>query len=169
MNRIEIRNAQIGDIGLLAQLRGDPVFHMDRIVQAEEMTWRYLVVLKNQEPVGWGCLILDQPRKWPVCKPLPKMIDIWISPQCRSLGLGTSLIRQMEAESAANGFLQLYVSVDPAENRRALALYERLGYREISCPEWLQWEYFDSQGARHSGEGWDITMAKTLIDNTSMR
>jgi ribosomal protein S18 acetylase RimI-like enzyme len=59
-----------------------------------------------------------------------RLVDISLLPECRSIGLGTSLIKDLLAEAdETNRTVQLQVE---KTNSQALRLYERLGFRVAS-------------------------------------
>lgn len=144
---------------MLARIGGSERLHLDRVRSANETTWRYLVAELDGEVVARGCLLTGQPADWPEISPLPKMIDIAVRADMRGRGVGSAFIRKLELLAAERGFAELWLSADPQENARAMALYERLGYE--SCPPeplWRTWQFKDSSGAVHHGQGWDVTM-----------
>lgn len=72
--------------------------------------------------IGHGALAL-----WPRDQGA-EIADLYVAPRWRGRGLGTALIRALEAEAARLGAQS--VEIGAAEsNPRARALYERLGYR----------------------------------------
>jgi hypothetical protein len=69
----------------------------------------------------------------------------------------------MERIAAAEGFAQVYPSVDPLANPRAYALYQRLGYQQIQAEPYRKtWGFTDSEGQVHRGEDWLVDMVKHL-------
>ena len=79
------------------------------------------LVLSNGSPIGW--LIVDRSG------PALHCVDIAIAPEERSKGVGTQVIRALQAEAAAKD--QAVVLTVRRTNLRALALYVRLGFRVI--------------------------------------
>jgi ribosomal protein S18 acetylase RimI-like enzyme len=75
-------------------------------------------------------------------------------------GLGTRLIRAMEDRMRARGVATAICGVEP-DNRRARALYERLGYRE-SGRHPASWESQDAAGKRFTKHTTIILLSKTL-------
>ncbi len=69
----------------------------------------------------------------------------------------------MEQVARAYGFSKIYLQVEPVNNPRAYALYQRLGYQaEQTQPYYTAWEYVDSAGKMVRGEEWVIDMVKKL-------
>jgi ribosomal protein S18 acetylase RimI-like enzyme len=74
---------------------------------------------------GWA-VVIDMPNEI-------RLVEIMVSPEMRSRGIGTAVIRQILATAAASGKpVRLNVNVT---NRAAIALYERLGFRGIEGDE----------------------------------
>jgi ribosomal protein S18 acetylase RimI-like enzyme len=73
------------------------------------------------------------------------------------------MIRHMERLTRRAGYKRLYMTVDPVENLRALALYIRLGYVPVQTEPYLtNWYFEDSGGFVHEGVMWAIALAKRL-------
>jgi ribosomal protein S18 acetylase RimI-like enzyme len=164
---LRVHDARDDHLDALAALRGTYALHADRVRDAGLHELHYLVVLARGRPVGFGVLVLDWPEHWPPPEfpdRLPKMIDLWVSPDHRSAGAGTALIRRMEEISAERGSPELFLSVNPGENPRAEALYRRLGYEPVDPEPYLaRWEFTDSGGTFHSGEDLVIDLAKRVL------
>jgi len=85
----------------------------------------------NHLPVGIGWIHWRGPRhpelllRWPA---VPEIHRLHVHKRYRSFGVGTSLIRFFEAQALSMGQLDIGLGVN-LKNARALALYERLGYR----------------------------------------
>jgi GNAT superfamily N-acetyltransferase len=94
---------------------------------------------------------------------LPQMVDLRVSELQRGQGFGSAFVRAIEREAAKAGYKQLYIAVEPANNPRAHALYQRLGYQQLQPKPYLKaWEFTDSGGSRHHGEHWVVNMVKPL-------
>ena len=83
-----------------------------------------------------------------------------VQPALQSHGLGTLLVRALEARVRARGAdrVMLLVGVD---NPRAQALYERLGYREAGT-ETDRWSYVDDTGCSVDVADECVLMVKEL-------
>jgi ribosomal protein S18 acetylase RimI-like enzyme len=158
-----IRQATAGDLPVLASLKYGPIMHRDRLRDADGSHLRYLVVDLAGHAVGFGLLVLGQPRNWPPVKHLPQMIDLYVREDLRGRGLETRLISEIERQAVDSGRTQMWVGVDPDANAGALRLYQRLGY-EVVDPEPVEdrWEYVDSEGVRHSGVEWIVHLRKPM-------
>jgi GNAT superfamily N-acetyltransferase len=80
----------------------------------------FQIILRNNEPAGRLYL-----AHW---KSEIRLIDIALLPAFRGKGLGTTIIKRLQAEGAAAG-LPLTIHVE--KFNPALRLYERLGFRAI--------------------------------------
>ncbi|QDG79475.1 GNAT family N-acetyltransferase [Labrenzia sp. PHM005] len=56
--------------------------------------------------------------------------DLWVDPEIEGRGIGSALIRKLEATIAAKGFSVSEIQV-AAQNTRALGLYQHLGYQIV--------------------------------------
>ena len=59
-----------------------------------------------------------------------QITDLWVSPDAEGQGIGTALMAATEARIGLRGYDAVEIDVMTA-NRRALGLYEYLGYRAI--------------------------------------
>ncbi|OAP39961.1 acetyltransferase [Sinorhizobium glycinis] len=55
--------------------------------------------------------------------------DIWVAPAFEGRGVGSALVRALEAQILERGYSEARIEV-AAANERALELYQRLGYRQ---------------------------------------
>src|SRR5207248_4313460 len=94
---------------------------------------------------------------------LPQIVDLQVAESQRGQAYGSAFLRAIQREAARAGFHELYVAVEPADNPRAYALYQRLGYQPLQPEPYLKaWEFTDSGGIRHRGEAWIVDMVKPL-------
>lgn len=165
---ITIRDARAADLPALMDIKGEgsEALHRDRLRDAQNPTCRYLVLLENGEIIGFACLVIQRPAYWSdggETEHLPCIIDLQIKESPRGQGYGSEFIRQIEATAARSGFKQLYIAVEPLDNPRAFALYQRLGYQQLQPEPYLKaWEFTDSSGRLHHGEDWLVDMVKSL-------
>jgi GNAT superfamily N-acetyltransferase len=163
---IHIRHAHIDDLPDLTAVRyhDRPAIHRDRIRAFDPHRLHYFVAEFNQQIVGFGLLLLEQPPDW--TDPLntfPILIDLFVADPYRSRGIGRALIQYMEAVALQHGKSAIYLSVEPSTNPRALQLYLRLGYTSLQeRPYHNSWSFTDSDGVLHEGEEWVIDMRKQL-------
>ena len=166
--RIKVRDAEEADVPALTAIKGagSEAMHQDRLRDAQDSGLRYLVLLADQEIIGDACLVFHRPAYWSDAddtQNLPQIVDLQIEKSRRGLGFGSVFIHAIECTAADAGCGQLYLSVEPLDNPRACALYQRLGYQPLQsepCPK--SWEFKDSAGKVHRGEILAIDMVKQL-------
>jgi GNAT superfamily N-acetyltransferase len=165
---VTIRDARAADLPALTAIKGEgsEVLHRDRLHDAQNPTFRYLVLLEDGEMIGFGCLVIQRPAYWSDgadTERLPCIIDLQIKESRRGQGFGFEFIHQIEATAGRSGFKQLFIAVEPLDNPRAFALYRRLGYQQLQPEPYLKaWEFTDSAGRLHHGEDWLVDMVKPL-------
>jgi GNAT superfamily N-acetyltransferase len=129
---------------------------------------RYLVLLADQELVGFVLLVFRRPAYWSDGSDttrLPQIVDLQVAETRRGQGLGTAFMAEIEKIATQAGYRQLYLSVDPVDNPRTYALYQRLGYQALQAePYRSHWEFTDSAGQCHHGEEWALDMVKQLAE-----
>lgn len=57
-----------------------------------------------------------------------RISDVWVAPDCQGRGVGSALVRALEAEIAARGYREARIEALTA-NARAIGVYRRIGYR----------------------------------------
>jgi GNAT superfamily N-acetyltransferase len=167
-HHLRVRDAQPEDVPGLAAVghSESSAIHLDRIQDAAEHNVRYLVAESRGTILGYGLLVLERPPAWPDTSPtdyLPLIIDLHVAEESRGRGIGTRMIGRMELIARRAGYKELYMTVDPVENLRALALYIRLGYVPVQTEPYLtNWHFEDSSGFVHEGVMWAIAVRKRL-------
>ena len=129
-----IRTAQLADLAALCRLRyaDQPAIHRDRIQATDHQTYDYLVAEQEHLLIGFGLLLLERPPEWSdSLSSFPIAVDLFVSEQHRSQGVGRTLLAYMESVARQHGKTALYLSVEPVANPRALALYEHLGFQPL--------------------------------------
>ena len=164
---MRIRDAVTADIIALEKVKEPAVLHGDRIRDAANGEFRYLVVEDDStEIVGHACLVFRRPKTWPPDEEntsYPRVIDLMIRKQRRGQGLGSKFMTQMESICKQMGYDRLHLSVDPEDNADALKFYLAIGYRTMRQePRWQKWSFKDSQGNVHQGEGLEFEMFKEI-------
>jgi GNAT superfamily N-acetyltransferase len=165
---IMVRDAEEADLPALIAIKGDgsEAVHRDCLREAQGGGFRFLVLLRGQEVIGFAWLVSRRPAYWSDANDtqhLPQIVDLEVAESERGQGYGSAFIRAIESEAARAGYDQLYIAVEPASNPRAYALYQRLGYQQLQSEPYLKaWEFTDSGGNRHQGEDWIVDMAKPL-------
>ena len=168
VSRITVRDAEEADVPALTAIKGDgsEVLHRDRLRDAQGTGFRYFVLLADQEIIGFACLVIRRPAYWldaSDTQHLPQIVDLQVNESHRGNGYGSDFIRVMERIASEAGYSQLYLSVEPLNNPRAYALYQRLGYKRIQPKPYQKvWEFQDSAGKVHRGGDWVVDMLKQL-------
>lgn len=168
VSRITVRDAEEADVPALTAIKGDgtEALHRDRLRDAQGSGFRYLVLLVAQELIGFACLVIRRPAYWSDADDthhLPQIVDLRVKESHRGQGYGSDFVRAIERIAAEAGYGQLYMSVEPLNNPRAYALYQRLGYQQIQSEPYRKiWEFTDSEGKVHRGEDWVVDMVKQL-------
>ena len=161
-----VRDATENDLEALIGLKNPEALHRDRLRDAQQPTFRYLVVEVQNQVIGFGCLVFARPSSWSDSVDidhLPQMVDLLIAPIHRGQGRGTYLIQKLEQIALGQGETNMYVAVDPIDNPRAHKLYHRLGYQALQNEPYLKhWEFTDSSGVVHAGDDWIIDLVKNL-------
>lgn len=167
-SRVSVRAAVQADIPALTDIKGSgsEAIHRDRLRDAQDAGFRYLVLLAERELIGFACLVSRRPSYWSDAddmQHLPQIIDVQVKESHRGQGYGSDFIHALEHIAAEGGSKHIYLSVEPENNPRAYALYRRLGYQPIqSKPYRKAWRFTDSQGTVHSGEDWVVDLVKQL-------
>jgi len=166
--RISVRDAEAADVLTLTAIKGagSAALHRDRLRDANDSDIRYLVLLVDQEIMGFACVVFRRPAYWSDAgdpQYLPQIVDLQVKESQRRKGYGSTLVRAMERMTAEAGYEQLYISVEPVDNPLAYALYLRLGFQPLQSKPYLKiWEFRDSGGQAHHGEDWVLDMMKQL-------
>lgn len=163
---LSVRDATEADLDALVRLKPALAVHRDRIRDACQPSFRYLVLELEHWIIGFVCLVFVRPHYWSdgdSTEHLPTAIDFLIDPPLRGRGYGSFLLRAVEKLAAQSGSKHLYLWVDPVNNPRAYALYLRLGYQPLQeQPYQFHWEFVDSGGHRRSGDNWRLDLVKSF-------
>ncbi|HZT41167.1 MAG TPA: GNAT family N-acetyltransferase [Chthonomonadaceae bacterium] len=164
--QITVRDAAEADVQALTAIKQPEVIHKDRLQEALGSGFRYLVLLRGPEVIGFACLVFRRPSSWSDANDrqhLPQVVDLQVAEGQRGRGYGSAFLHAIEQETVQAGYKQLYLAVEPLANARVYALYERLGYRPLQPEPYLKhWEFIDSSGDKHQGEQWIVDMVKPL-------
>jgi GNAT superfamily N-acetyltransferase len=165
---LAVRDAVEADIAALTEIKGagTETVHIRRLNEVRARNSLYLVLLLEEEPIGFCRLVLDDPghdASTDDSPYLPSVDDLEIKEFLRGRGYGTNFLSAIEQIVKGSGFRKIYLQVEPLGNPRAYALYQRLGYQAIQTQPYCQiWEFVDSTGKIQSGEEWVIDMVKQL-------
>lgn len=174
--RLRVRDVVKADIPILTAIKGmgTEVIHRDRLRDARDASFRYLVLIIDQGVIGFACLVYRRPSYWSDADDehhlpqddehhLPQIVDLQIRDSQRGRGYGSRFIRMIEKIAAEAGSPRLYLSVDPINSPRAQALYLRLDYQPLQRKPYRKiWQFTDSQGNVHRGEDWIVDYVKEL-------
>jgi DNA-binding MarR family transcriptional regulator len=83
----------------------------------------FLVAMLGDEPVGCGGLAFADGEP-------PLVKRVWVAPAARGLGLATRLMAELESRARAHGATAVRLDTNKVLTE-AVALYRRLGYREV--------------------------------------
>lgn len=161
-----LRDAQESDLPALTAIRAPEALHRGRLRDARLGGFRYCVIEQDEQVIGFVSLVMRRPDSWSNradTAHLPEINDLYIEDTQRGRGYGTAAIHALEGMAAQLGHRALYISVEPLDNPRAYALYQRLDYRPLQSEAYFhQWEAVDGDGQLDSGEAWLVDMVKGL-------
>jgi len=157
-----IRDATELDIPALLKLRNAPTQLHRYLSEADGEGIRFLVYEQDNELRGFAMLFLRQPAQGSLKSHIPKISDLHVGQHFRSLGIGTIMIARMEELAVAFGHKAMHVGVDPVDNPRALALYQRLRYVPIDEPRQKKAIFYDEKGDAIERKLWNINLGKQL-------
>ena len=92
--------------------------------------------------------------------------DLSVVEQARGRGTGRTLMEAAQALAAARGhaLIGLEVTVNNPHEQVARALYQRLGYRDAGCGEFISgYTYWDAAGTPHRDEHLHRYLTRQLI------
>jgi len=83
--------------------------------------------------IGIGNIILNKNTKF------AKALHIFIDSKYRNKGLGTKMLKYLEALAKDDNMTTISINVMP-KNKRAIKLYEKIGFKELKSngEQWLQ-------------------------------
>ncbi len=157
-----IRDATETDISALTKLRNAPTQLHRYLSEADGEGIRFLVYEQDNEIYGFAMLFLRQPAQGSPKSHIPKISDLHVAQRFRSMGIGTIMIARMEELAVAFGHKAMHVGVDPVDNPRALAMYQRLGYAPINEPQQKMAIFYDEKGDATKRKFWNINLRKQL-------
>ena len=139
--------------------------HRERLEEQEGGEALYLVAWIGDLPVGHLLVkwqgIADEPMASDM-KECPDFEDLFVSPEYRSIGIGTCLLGSAEQLAVDKGYARVGLGVS-VDNPRARSLYERLGYRDASFEEYeTGGAYVDRDGTEKSWKEVCVYMTKQL-------
>lgn len=158
---LDIRAATLSDLPELIGVKPDALLHRERLERQGRGEVTYLVAGAPGHPVLGYVLV-----KWrgdSRHREFPMLEDLLVRPPFRSRGIGARLLSHAEALSRARGLVRLGLGVNPSDNPRAQALYERLGYQDAhEPPRYDVYAITDETGQRRLYEDRWILLTKKL-------
>ena len=162
---VTVRDAVEADLDALQALSGTRAMHADRIREALLGWMQYLVAEVQGRAVGFGLLVYTVPPDWDRSEHAPLVVNLYVLSDCRSRGVGSAILREMETRTRRRGFAAMYLRVEPENNPLAFALYKRLGFEPLQDKPFLDpYRFTDSDGNVHQGVEWNVEMMKRLND-----
>lgn len=160
---LRLRDVASGDLATLSVIKPTVALHRDRMRDADNDYIRYMVAEQENTIVGFGVLVFKSPETWTKMRVLPAIVDLYVKPDLRSQGIGTSMIHEMEKTAFKRGCSEIFIGVDPDFNQRAYSLYLRLGYEPLDKEPYLEhWSFTTSDGELREGDNWIIYLRKEL-------
>ncbi len=163
---VTLREAKQEDLPVLTAIRPPEALHQGRLRDAKNPDFRYFVIQHEEEAVGFVSLVYRRPASWSNSQNLehlPEINDLFITEAHREKGCGSAAIHTLERIATQAGHKQLFISVEPVDNDRAYALYQRLGYEAIQLQAYLHhWAALDGDDHLNSGEAWLVDMVKSF-------
>ncbi len=137
--------------------------HLSNLNRQQAGDLLYLIAWQGRRAVGQVTLFW-RPANDPVATlaDCPWVVDLLVHPEHRSLGAGSALLEACEDAVRARGQLRIGLGV-AVSNRRAHALYERLGYRSAGLHDQVMtgsWQ--DAGGQTHVWEDTVTYLIKPL-------
>ena len=160
---LKLRDVVSGDLATLSVIKPTKALHHDRMRDADSGYIRYMVAEQENTIIGFGLIVFKSPETWTKMRVLPAIVDLYVKPDFRSQGIGTSMIHEMEKTAFKRGCSEIFIGVDPDFNQRAYSLYLRLGYEPLEEEPYLEhWSFTTSDGELHEGDNWIIYLRKEL-------
>lgn len=158
---LEIRDATPSDLPELIGIKPDLTLHRERLDRQAHGEVTYLVAgVAEQTVLGY---VLVKWRGDSHHSNFPMLEDLLVRPPIRDRGVGSRLICYAEALCRARNIQRLGLGVNPIENPRAKALYERLGYQDAGePPRYDVYAVTDETGQRCLYEDCWILLTKAL-------
>ncbi len=160
---LKLRDVVSDDLAALSTIKPTEALHRDRMRDADSDYIRYMVAEQENTIIGFGLIVFKSPETWTKMRVLPAIVDLYVKPDLRSQGIGTSMIHEMEKTAFKRGCSEIFIGVDPDFNQRAYSLYLRLGYEPLDKEPYLEhWSFTTSDGELREGDNWIIYLRKEL-------
>lgn len=149
--RVELRAASVADLDAVAVLE-TAVFAGDRMSRRSlrrllrRPSAGTLVAVADGRIVGYAMLLFRHGSR------VARLYSLARAPQAAGQGIGEALLGAAEREAAGRGAVEMRLEVR-ADNDRAKALYERLGYAAFGCRADYYEDHADALRMRKSLSG----------------
>jgi GNAT superfamily N-acetyltransferase len=117
---VTVTELGLDDVGLV-----DSRLPLNRLDQHVVEASTYLIAWNGEEPVGHAHLAWRGTHLR-----LPEIQDMFVLPELREQGIGTTLVHAAEQAARDRGWERISLSVSRDGNPTARRLYERLGYTD---------------------------------------
>jgi GNAT superfamily N-acetyltransferase len=133
-----------------------PAKHRERLEQQERGEVVYFVAWEDDVAIGTGLL------RWRGRAGYPQLEDLWVRPGRRNDGIGSAILRAVEAAARDGGAEQLGLAV-AVENEGARRLYSRCGFVTTEHPPFLlSYTAWGDDGIPHPVNELSLYLAKQL-------
>lgn len=151
---MQIRPATKSDIPAITSMKKieDQDRYIQRINETNEGKSVYLIAEQDGQVIGQVFLKYYGTKTYPE---YPNMEDLFVSEDFRDQGVGTALIKECESRTKEKGFTRVGLSVNPSLNKKAMSLYEKLGYVSLGNEPYLD-------GVYNGVEDWVIDYVKLI-------
>jgi GNAT superfamily N-acetyltransferase len=105
----------------------DAPSHVWQGISAADHPMRLLIAADERDDAIGFLLYLTHPYSWSR-RPIAYLLDLYVDPAMRGIGVGTALIERLAAIGREAGWLKIYWMTQ-AENEKAHALYSKLASR----------------------------------------
>ena len=164
---IDIRLCRNKDINLLVSEMsqyGKSRFHIKRLQEQKDGLSDYLIAWHDGKPVGhilisWAGYNVELPSE---LQKVPELNSFEVAEKAQGKAVGYRMIKKAEALVKKRGFDRVGLLVNP-NNKRAIALYERVGYKDSETGLHLfKWDTIDDHGKELKGSEKLLAYVKQL-------
>ena len=134
-SQIVIRDAEAADLAALVAVRPPEALHRGRLRDAQRADYRYFVVLRDHEIIGFCSLVFRRPPTWSNANDeqhLPQIVDLHIAEAQRGQGYGSEAIRAMEHITSQSGYSSFTLPSIPSTIRAPTRCISGLGISSYS-------------------------------------
>jgi N-acetylglutamate synthase-like GNAT family acetyltransferase len=152
-----IREADQNDMSGICRIRNNKDLFTKYFNQIEKKEVFFIIAEHNKTILGFGVLKL-------IGNMFPKLSDLYIMESYRNRGIGSRLIKYQEEIACDLGFNELFVSVDPIENKKMIHLITKLNYHPICEPYVKTAVFYKEDGTAYNHTYTRIDLNK-ILDN----